>query len=86
MLTDFSAFLNLDITHPALVRRAFLLMCEAKPKGKVRECRALRKRVLDASTRYPTRKAVTRERRMGDHLSAREGGPRALSNQKRCGV
>jgi hypothetical protein len=48
VLTDFSAFLNLDITHPALVRRAFLIMCEAKPKGKVREWRALRKRVLDA--------------------------------------
>lgn len=59
VLTDFSAFLNLDITHPALVRRAFMLMCEAKPKGKVRECRALRKQVLDALDSIPDEEGGT---------------------------
>lgn len=53
VLTDFSAALELDITHPALVRRAFQIMCEARPKGKVRELRALRRRVLDALDAVP---------------------------------
>lgn len=53
VLTDFSAALELDITHPALVRRAFQIMCEARPKGKVRELRALRRRVLDALDALP---------------------------------
>ena len=56
VLTDFSMELELDITHPALARRAFLLLCEAKPKGRVRECRRLRKRVLDALDAIPEEK------------------------------
>lgn len=34
------------VYHPALARRAFELMCEAKPKGRVRECRRERRELL----------------------------------------
>lgn len=47
-LIDFSNETQVFANHPALVRRAFLLMCAAKPKGKVREARRLRNQVLDA--------------------------------------
>lgn len=47
-LIEFGNVMQVFANHPALVRRAFLLMCDTKPKGKVREARRLRKQVLDA--------------------------------------
>jgi hypothetical protein len=45
-LIEFSSVTRVYMTHPALVRRAFLLMCEARPKGRARDCRRTRRRLL----------------------------------------
>lgn len=45
-LIEFSSNTRVYVTHPALARRAFQLMCEAKPKGRARECAKVRKRLL----------------------------------------
>jgi hypothetical protein len=43
---EFHMATQVCIFHPALVRRAFLLMCDARRKGKVRECQRARRDVL----------------------------------------
>lgn len=46
VLCEFANAAEVQLTHPALARRAFQLMCDARPKGKVRECRRLRGELL----------------------------------------
>lgn len=46
LLHEFSTSARVDVTHPALARRAFQLMCDSKPRGNVRECRRDRKALL----------------------------------------
>jgi hypothetical protein len=55
-LIEFSSNTRVYITHPALVRRAFLLMSEAKPKGRARDCRRTRKRLLALLDSIPDEK------------------------------
>ncbi len=50
---EFSMSSDVTVEHPALVKRTFLLMCEARPKGNVRACRADRRRVLDLLDSLP---------------------------------
>jgi hypothetical protein len=45
-LNEFSMSARVTVYHPALARRAFLLMCEARPKGNVRECKRDRRALL----------------------------------------
>lgn len=45
-MNEFSMASRVHIWHPALVRRAFMLMCEAKPKGGARECKKDRAALL----------------------------------------
>lgn len=45
-LNEFSMSARVTVYHPALARRAFLLMCEARPKGNVRECKKDRRALL----------------------------------------
>jgi hypothetical protein len=45
-LCEFANAADVQVTHPALARRAFQLMCEAKPKGKAREAARLRVALL----------------------------------------
>lgn len=52
-IREFSMSSDITVEHPALARRAFLLMCEAKPKGRVRECRHDRKWLLDLLADVP---------------------------------
>jgi hypothetical protein len=45
-LNEFSMSAHVNVYHPALARRAFQLMCEARPKGNVRECRRNRRELI----------------------------------------
>lgn len=45
-LNKFSMSSRVTVYHPAVARRAFQLMCEARPKGNVRECRRDRTALL----------------------------------------
>jgi hypothetical protein len=45
-LNEFSMSARVNVYHPALARRAFQLMCEAKPKGNARECKRNRRELL----------------------------------------
>jgi hypothetical protein len=46
LLLEFSMSSGVHVDHPAIVRRAFLVMCEQRPKGRVREVRKDRAAVL----------------------------------------
>lgn len=45
-LREFANAAEVQVTHPALARRAFQLMCDARPKGKVRACGLARSELL----------------------------------------
>jgi hypothetical protein len=45
-LLEFSSQSGVFINHPAPARRAFMLMCEARPRGKMRACARARRRLL----------------------------------------
>ena len=45
-VNEFANSSQVSVHDAALVRRAFLLMCEARPKGRVRECKAARRALL----------------------------------------
>jgi hypothetical protein len=55
-LIEFSTNSGVTLCHPALARRAFLLMCEAKPKGRTSHCRRVRRRLLDLLDTLPKEK------------------------------
>jgi hypothetical protein len=55
-LCEFANETEVQVTHPALAGRAFQLMCDARPKGKVRECRKLRGALLGLLDEIPDEK------------------------------
>jgi hypothetical protein len=55
-LNELAMASHVNVYHPALARRAFQLMCEAKPKGNARECKRDRRELLALLDSIPDEK------------------------------
>lgn len=53
ILLEFADLAAVSVAKPVLASRAFMLACEAKPRGKVRQLRALRKQLIDVLDGLP---------------------------------